>query len=451
MTCLAVDPTSNFVLSGSPDSSLNLWAIPPLLSFTASLSNDPSQPLPFSPVRSLSSHRAAISAVAFGHGSSKTNIAISTSDDNACIIWSLSSGDVLHTYLLQDPPQCLAVDPADRAVYVGYGDGSIQVIDFYKKPSLSNPLYDSALQHTPTQPPTSDRWRLDSVASPILCLELSYDGTTLLSGHEDGKIRTWNIPTKTFFSQLADFSFPITNLLMLPLAGFPNLPQPKLKLHNVVKPRYEGSLDVNGSGGGGGGGMSKASASISTTPANYTFSVQFASTLPSSPTGRCSSARSSFQECLTHPSFPTSLLEEGVAELESLGATAQPNSSSNFQNPSIPSSSNTNDGTPSEDLSALRAENARLTSELAVALSRQRKAVAEMLELERMRFEKAEDEAVKRARKKRRRIRRMKREERRRREVMGEDVGVEDEEDEAGEDDGGEELSSSTDENVESE
>ncbi|KAL9032226.1 MAG: hypothetical protein Q9214_008063, partial [Letrouitia sp. 1 TL-2023] len=341
-------------------------------------------------------------ALAFGHGSTKTNIAISASDDNTCIIWGLSSGEILHTYLLQDPPQCLAVDPADRAVYVGYGDGSIQVIDFYKKPSLSNPLYDSALQHTPTQPPASDRWRLDSIASPILCLELSYDGTTLLSGHEDGKIRTWNILTKRFFSQLADFSSPVTNLLMLPLAGFPNPPRPKLKLVNVVKPRYESSLDVD-DGGGGGGGMGKGSTSTSTTPANYAFSVQFASMLPSSPTGHCSSARSSFQECLTHPSFPTSLLEEGIAELGSLSATPQ----SNSQNPSIP---------PSEDPSALRAENARLKFELTAALSRQRKAVAEMLELERMQFEKAEDEAVKRARKKRRRIRRMKREERRRRE-----------------------------------
>ncbi|KAL9609172.1 MAG: hypothetical protein Q9167_006031, partial [Letrouitia subvulpina] len=384
VTCLAVDPTSNFVISGSPDSSLNLWAIPPLLSFTASLSNDPSQPLPFSPVRSLSNHRAAISAVAFGYGSSKTNIAISASDDNTCIIWSLSSGEILHTYLIQDSPHCLAVDPANRAVYIGYGDGSIQVIDFYRRPSLSNPLDASVLQRTPTQLPASDRWHLESIASPILCLELSYDGTTLLSGHEDGKIRTWSIPTKTFFSQLADFSSPVTNLLMLPLSGFPNPPQPKLKLHNVVKPRYESSLNIDG-------GMSKGSA-ISTMPANYTFSVQFTSTLPLPAGGRSSSAQPSFQESLTHPSFPTALLEEGIAELESLSATAQSNSNPNTQTPSLPSINNTNNDPSSssssssaEDLSALRAENARLTSELAAALSRQRKAVAEMLELECMR------------------------------------------------------------------
>lgn len=442
-----MDPTSSFILSGSLDSSLNLWAISPLLSFTASSSNDPSQPLNLSPVRSLSSHRAAISAVVFGHSSSKTNIAISASDDNTCIIWGLSSGEILHTYLLQDPPQCLAVDPADRAVYIGYGDGSVQAVDFYKKLSLLNPLYDSILQHTPTKPPASDRWRLDTVASPILCLEISYDGTTLLSGHEDGKIRSWDIPTKKFFSQLADFSSPVTNLLMLPLAGFPNVPQPKLKLRNVVKPRYESSLDVDG-----GGSIGKGSTSISTTPANYTFSVQFASMLPTSPTSHCSSPRSRFQECLTHPSFPTSLLEEGIAELGSLGANAQPSSNSNFLGPSIPPSSDTNGEPPSEDLLALRAENAHLTSELAAALSRQRKAVAEVLELERMRFEKAEDEAVKKARKKRRRIRRMKREERMRREIMEEDVREEDDdEDKEGEEDGGEELSSSTDEEVESE
>ncbi|KAL8975393.1 MAG: hypothetical protein Q9197_000374 [Variospora fuerteventurae] len=386
VTCLAVDPTFNYIISGSSDSNLHVWSIPALLSFSQPSPNDPSQPLPLTPSRTFADHRAAIASVIFGHSASKANLALSAAKDQTCIIWDYRNGVLLHTYLLGASPLCLALDPADRAAYAGCEDGSIQLLDFYRKPSLPHPLYDPNQRSTPTQPPASDHWHLPQASSsPVLCLQVSYDGTALLSGHENGKVHQWNIAQGKFNVQITDFSLPVTNLLVLPPTGFPNPRTPSLKIHHAVKPRYESSLD-----------SSRGNGSSSIIPSNYTFTAQLTSTLPlpEAPTGA-----SDLDDALTHASFPTSMLENGINELAALS------------NPS-PHASHSEHNT-------LKVANEGLKTQLDTALCRQREAITKVLKLEEEKFRRQEDDAVKKARKKRRRIRMMEVEERARKIVMG--------------------------------
>lgn len=414
-TCLAVDPTSNFLLSGSTDSTIHVWSIPGLLSFSASSANENGHDLPFSPFRSLSNHRAAINAVVFGHSSSDKNIAVSASKDNTCIAWDFQSGYALHTFLLPSNPLCLALDPADRAVYAGYEDGSVQLMDFYNQGGLTQPLRNPALQSTPSQPPLSDRWSAPNhSASPVLCLQVSYDGTSLLSGHQDGKVHNWDVAAGKYDKKLADFAAPITNIVMLEPVGFPKIRKPVVKLHNVVKPRYESF--VNGDHGVSG----------VTIPTKYTFVAQFTSTLPLP----FSTATTSFHQALHHPSFPTALLEESLAELSSPQKIFDA-------------------ATDSSELADLRAQNAALSSQLGVAEERHRSAAAIVVEQKRDDWRRQKDEDIKAARKKRRRLRRMHFAEVARKKEMGEAVDDGDEDmNGSGKDEG--DLSSSTDEMTES-
>ncbi|KAL8731557.1 MAG: hypothetical protein Q9181_004259 [Wetmoreana brouardii] len=375
VTCIAVDPTFNFLLSGSSDSNLHVWSLPSLLSFSQPSSNDPSQPRPYSPIRTLTNHRAPINAVLFGHSASKANFAISASKDQTCVIWDYFNGTVLHIYLLSENPLSLALDPADRAAYTGYSDGSVQILDFYRQPSLIHPHYDPNQQSTPTQPPPPDRWYPPGTSSsPALCIQISYDSTTLLSGHENGKCHTWNIAKGKHNTQLADITLPVTNLTILPPTGFPSPRQPNIKLHNVVKPRYESSL-LDGTSSGGAIG----NATSSGIPINYTFTAQFLSSLPH-PDETPSHLRE-LDEALNHPSFPTHMLEEGITELASLN---HPSSSSQHSH----------QGTSgNNEIDALRHQNATLREQLDDALKRQRTAVAEVLGFEKERVRREEDEA----------------------------------------------------------
>ncbi|CAF9925685.1 MAG: Pre-rRNA-processing protein ipi3 [Alectoria fallacina] len=415
-TCLAVDPTSNFLLSGSPDSTIHVWSIPALLSFSASPANEYGHDLPFSPFRSLSNHRAAITALVFGHSFSDKNIAVSASKDNTCIVWDYLNGDALHTFLLPSSPLCLALDPADRAVYAGYEDGSVQLIDFYSQGGLTQPLHNPNLQSAPTQPPLSDRWSApDHSASSLLCLQVSYDGTSLISGHQDGKVHSWDVAAGKYDKRLADFAAPITNLVMLKPTGFHETTKPAVRLHNVVKPRYESF--VNGDHGTLGVAI----------PNKYTFTARFTTTLPLP----FSADSASFNQALHHSSFPTALLEECFAELSSPQKVLDASMDSS-------------------ELANLRAQNAALSSQLEVAEERHSSAAAMMLEQKKEDWRRQKDEDIKAARKRRRRLRRAMVAEAARKKEMGEAVDGEDKDMNEGGNDEDEDLSSSTDEMTES-
>ena len=397
----------------------------------SSCSSGPSQ---FSPLKSLSSHRNAITAVIFGHSHSKTNIAISASKDNTLIIWDPLRGDSLHTFLLSSPVLCLALDPADRACYAGYEDGSIQFINFYESIGVTQMIRDPALQDTPTQPVYEERWRLprNDDRQAALCLQTSYDGTTLLSGHSNGKIQTWDIARGRYGTTLAEHDHAVTNLVMLPPTGFPNPKVRHLKLRQVVKPKYESSFGGDGADAGRAAGV----------PLNYTFTAQFTSNLPLS--ARHEKTEREFQDALMHSSFPEEWLEEGIAELAAYSASEGKLTSGNKLNDGVESLN-------SEEIKKLQAENDVLKGQLAEALARHRETINQNTSLEEQRWRQQQDERVKGERKKRRRLRRIAAAERARKKIMGEEVeGDIDEEMNEGEE-GEEELSSSTDEITDSE
>ncbi|PYH80744.1 ribosomal assembly complex component Ipi3 [Aspergillus uvarum CBS 121591] len=308
VTSLVVDPTSNFILSGSSDASIHVWSLVDLLSFTKPPSGRDRQ-APNSPIRTFSNHRAAITSIAVGHSAGRHNIAVSIAEDSTAIAWDYRTGRLLRTFLLSANATCLTLDPVDRAFYVGYADGSIQSVDFYKNQSIQHSLHDPSLHSTPVQPSAEDRWAPPSADSGAAhTLTLSYDGMTLLSGHQNGKVLSWNVGRKKYASTVADYTHPITNLIMLPPSGlsYPSLDLTRMS-HTIVKPRYDHTL-------------SESSQPAGTVPADYTFSTHL---LPSISSASSTSRPNQFTSAFTHAYFPESMLEEGLAELAAFdqGAT----------------------------------------------------------------------------------------------------------------------------------
>ncbi|MCJ1274532.1 Pre-rRNA-processing protein ipi3 [Puttea exsequens] len=397
---------SSVLLSGSPDSNIHVWSIPQLLSFSASSADQDDSNPPFAPLRSLLNHRDAINAILFGHIHSNNNIAVSASTDKSCLVWDYMEGELLHTFLLAENPLGLALDPADRAVYVGYENGNVQFIDFYRQKRLTQLLHTNEDQSAPTQPDASTIWIApEATTSAVLCLQVSYDGTNLLSGHKNGKVLSWNVATGSFGKQLADFAAPVTNLHMLKPSGFPNTTKPPLKLQNVVKPRYESFSN----------GYSDAGTSV---PFNYTITAQFTTTLPLPG----SSDDDLFHQALTHSSFPPQMLDDSLAQFLASQDPARNTNSSAF--------------------AELRAQNAALMSQLNAAEESRRIAAAEIEEFKKLDWRRRQDEELRAAQKQRRRLTRLKSAEVARKKAMGEAV-----EDDEMEDEGDEEgLSSSTNE-----
>ncbi|KKZ60578.1 hypothetical protein EMCG_04755 [[Emmonsia] crescens] len=362
VTSLIVDPTNNFILSGSEDSNIHVWSIPLLTSFSRP-STSQTQTQSNSPLRTFSHHRAPITSVAVGHSHSKNNIAISTSRDNTAIVWEYRTGKLLRTFLLPATPLCSAVDPADRAFYVGYDDGSVQMIDFFKVPSIQNILHDSNQQSTPSQLSANERWAPPNLdLGSIQCLTLSYDGMTLLSGHKGGAIVCWDITKGRYASTLITYGCPVTNLQMLAPTGLAQKDgqMARITIHNIVKPRYDHALSNSAQLG-------------DIIPTTYTLQAHL--------TGLSHSANNTpsaneFSEALTHPFFPSSLISEGLTELAALetgpvssytnGQMSQPVTQDNLENPKLQS---------------LEEEIARLKKQTSLQESATKASVAEMVKL----------------------------------------------------------------------
>lgn len=177
----------------------------------------------------------------------------------------------------------------------------------------------------------------------------------------------------------------MTNLKILSPTGFPTTSATPLKLHKVVKPRYESSA----------GAYSSAS-TASGLPANYTLTAQFATTLSSQPTD--------FQTSLTSPTFSQSLLDASIAELTSLPSAAQG-----------PTSNSTLGG--EEEGEDLGEQNTNLLAQLNAALHTQREAMSQLLEMDKKVWRMQQDLRTKSERKKARR-------ERKRREAEWERISI---------------------------
>jgi pre-rRNA-processing protein IPI3 len=245
-----------------------------------------------------------------GHSCSRNNIAITTAKDSTAIVWDYHTGRILRTFLLPSTALSIAIDPADRAFFVGYETGNVQIVDFYKNHSIQHPLHDVNLQATPSQLLADDQWLPPSTDfGAAECLTLSYDGTKLLSGHRNGNILSWDVARSKYGSTVADYTHPVTNIQMLPPAGFPQQSandSSTVTVHNVVKPRYDHH-------------MADSLQATTLIPSNYSFNAQLTSLSPqpyvSTSAEKYSSKQVELSEALVHPFFPRFLIDEGLAEL----------------------------------------------------------------------------------------------------------------------------------------
>ncbi|KAI9708944.1 MAG: Pre-rRNA-processing protein ipi3 [Bogoriella megaspora] len=305
VTTLAVDQYSSLLLSGSDDSNIHVWNASEILSFSNVGPN--SQNASKMLLRTLSDHRAAITSIILGHSASLINIAISASRDETCIVWNHNTGHALRTVLLPSSSICLALDPADRAFYAGFEDGTVQLVRFHGEGTGSETsLHDQIHSRNAIKPSTKDRWEAQGQElGAAHCIDVSFDGTSILTGHEGGQIISWDVAQGTLSGTLADLNGPVTNLLIEEPAGFVNSSLPTYKIHAVTKPRFDLSITGQGS-----------------MPSGYTVNAQFTGNLHDKSIDSIASVSPSasalFDEALTHSTFPTALLDEGIAELEAL-------------------------------------------------------------------------------------------------------------------------------------
>lgn len=199
MTCIA--STAHHVLTGSEDSTVNVWSLPSLLELDSSAAADGAGE--HEPTLSLSHHRAAVVALSIGPGTNRdTRVAVSASRDKTCVVWNYQTGDTLRTLLFPTPPLCICLDACLRALFVSCeegsdeagGSGAMYAVELFS--SARPPLLGPRAAEDPgtvVQIPRASAFAVPPPdAGPASCLALTADGLSLVSGHTRGQMFLWS-------------------------------------------------------------------------------------------------------------------------------------------------------------------------------------------------------------------------------------------------------------------
>jgi pre-rRNA-processing protein IPI3 len=200
--------TPYHILSGSDDSNINVWSISRLLELDAQAEQEPDL--------TLSNHRGAITSLTVGRGTNpETSICVSASKDKTCIIWNYQTGQLLRTLLFPTFPLCARLDPSARALFVSSEAGAVYLVELFggDKPLLGSRSTElpSIVVQINTPLAVSD----PEVGQPS-CLALTYDGTSILSGHTKGKILRWSLAENGHPTDVANLNAAVTNLCFIP-------------------------------------------------------------------------------------------------------------------------------------------------------------------------------------------------------------------------------------------
>ncbi|KAL2019595.1 hypothetical protein VTK56DRAFT_9492 [Thermocarpiscus australiensis] len=203
VSCVAATPYH--VLTGSDDSDIHVWSLPQLLELDSAAEHEPQ--------RSLSNHRAAITALSTNPSVSRdTNFCVSASKDKSCIIWNYQTGDALRTLLFPSFPLCLSLDPASRAICVSCEDGSLYLTELFAEKPLLGPQSEDATTVVQVSAPFG---ATQPDVGPASCVSLSYDGTMLLTGHPRGQIMRWDVAENKSPVELANLNAAVTNIAFI--------------------------------------------------------------------------------------------------------------------------------------------------------------------------------------------------------------------------------------------
>ncbi|XP_051187171.1 protein ROOT INITIATION DEFECTIVE 3 isoform X2 [Lolium perenne] len=180
------------LVSGSEDGSIKVWDLLTMLDEQSRLEAK----TPY--LYNFNQHALPVTDVACFHGA----IAVSSSEDRTCKIWSLSEGRMLRSISFPAIIDSVEVDPRSHIFYAGGRDGKIYVTAMGVDPSQGRD--DSSILGA-----------LDDHSKAVTSLASSTDGLLLVSGSEDGHVRVWDTRSQQVTRKFKHSQGPVTNVLIV--------------------------------------------------------------------------------------------------------------------------------------------------------------------------------------------------------------------------------------------
>ncbi|KAF5362425.1 hypothetical protein D9756_002430 [Leucocoprinus leucothites] len=183
------------LISGSEDSSVNVWLVARLLD------NDGQSDLPI-PHFTLSDHTLPITDIKCGVGASLTCRLLTASVDHSVKLWDLASGTLLTTFQFPQVITHLAWDATERLFFAASPDGSIHRVNLFRqRKNDAGELIHEALGGGGTsdiirvgeEDQTPQTRRLIQVGETVSAMAISLTSTFLLVGTSSGMIHLYDL------------------------------------------------------------------------------------------------------------------------------------------------------------------------------------------------------------------------------------------------------------------
>ncbi|KAK9241319.1 WD40-repeat-containing domain protein [Lipomyces kononenkoae] len=188
ISCLVFSQDDSVLFSAGSDARIYSWRTVEL--YNAHLNYNDVQPL-----ASANQHSLEVTGLYCGYGGILDSRLYSISLDGSCRVWNASDLRLQTTFIFKEALLSIVVDPAERAIYTGSDDGIIYHVDLYRQPREGAGLeYTGGLQRI-VEVSTESNAKFTQHTGKVLSLDLSFDGTLLVSGSEDGTVIVWDIAT----------------------------------------------------------------------------------------------------------------------------------------------------------------------------------------------------------------------------------------------------------------
>eukprot|EP00890_Picochlorum_soloecismus_P005097 jgi/Picsp_1/5589/NSC_02948-R1_wd repeat domain 18 len=197
VTTIAFSDRGAEMVCGSDDTLVSVWSVPQVLS-----GQTPET------LHLWSDHTLPISQVCIGAGTSDPFVYV-CSLDHTMSIRCMTSGRLLRKFTLQSALTCIAVDPLEHAAYLGSTNGAIYEVSFVEFPDEIRRDVGSSSQNSNK----ISIWR--SHTSQLNSIEISRNGSMLVSGSEDGTLILWDTVTRQQL-RCTTTSCPIASVMITP-------------------------------------------------------------------------------------------------------------------------------------------------------------------------------------------------------------------------------------------
>uniref|UniRef100_A0A023FTA7 Uncharacterized protein n=1 Tax=Amblyomma parvum TaxID=251391 RepID=A0A023FTA7_AMBPA len=221
VTCLRFSDDCGLFVSASSDGQVLVWDLGEV---ACSTTQGPAEP-----VHAWSQHSYDVTDIHLGVGRSRC---FTCSADQTCRVFSLGSGEMLATVVLDAPLTAIVADPAEDHIFAGASTGKIFQVALYM------------WNHTGEKPSPA---MFAGHSAKVTGLSVSLDGQLLVSGSEDCTARVWDVASKQCIHTL-HHKGAVNNVLVVPtpLVFTSMQPIPPTLPLGVFKRTTQAAKDENG-------------------------------------------------------------------------------------------------------------------------------------------------------------------------------------------------------------